>query len=102
MLAKGQLEAPIATVELQFDVGDITFGENFIVMTNLTSTLIGILFLQCSSTLLDICQVIQKFPFNSMQLKQEDRTYSNLIEPKLNPVETIQRPGERITIPVKS
>ena len=102
MLAKGQLEAPIARVEVQFDVGDITFGKNFIVVTNLTSTLIGFLFLQRSSTLLDICQVILKFPFISIQLKQEDRTYSNVIEPKLNPVETIQRPDERIKVPVKS
>ena len=28
MVANGQLEAPIATVELQFDVGDITFRES--------------------------------------------------------------------------
>ena len=37
MVANGQLEAPIATVELQFEVGDITFREKIIVMTNLTS-----------------------------------------------------------------
>ena len=37
MVANGQLEASIATVELQFEVGDITFREKFIVMTNLTS-----------------------------------------------------------------
>ena len=42
MVANGQLEAPIATVELQFEVGDITFREKFIVMTNLTSPLIGL------------------------------------------------------------
>ena len=35
MIAKGHLEAPIATVELQFEVGDIIFKEKFIVMTNL-------------------------------------------------------------------
>ena len=29
MVANGQLEAPIATVELQFEVGDITFREKF-------------------------------------------------------------------------
>ena len=45
MVANGQLEAPIATVELQFEVSDITFREKFIVMTNLTSPLIGLLFL---------------------------------------------------------
>ena len=35
MVANLQLEAPIATVELQFEVGDITFREEFIVLTNL-------------------------------------------------------------------
>ena len=63
MVANGQLEAPIATVELQFEVGDITFREKFIVMTNLTSPLIGSLFLQRNSTILDMRQGILNFPF---------------------------------------
>ena len=54
MIANGQLEAPIATVELQFEVGDITFREKFIVMTNLTSPLIGLLFPQRISTIPDM------------------------------------------------
>ena len=36
-VANGQLGAPIATVELHFEVGYITFRERFIVTTNLTS-----------------------------------------------------------------
>ena len=56
MVANGQLEAPIETVELHFEVGDITFREKFIVMTNLTSPLIGLLFLQRNSTILDMRQ----------------------------------------------
>ena len=102
MVANGQLEAPIATVELQFEVGDITFREKFIVMTNLTSPLIGLLFLQRNSTILDMHQAILNFPFFSMQLKNEDRTYTKVIEPILNPVETILQPGKRTTIWVKS
>ena len=39
MVANGQLEAPISTVELQLDVGEITFRGKFIVMTKLTSPL---------------------------------------------------------------
>ena len=97
MVANGQLEAPIATVELQFEVGDITFREKLIVMTNLTSPLIGLLFLQRNSTILDMRQRILKFPFFSMQLKSEDRTYPNVIEPILNPAETILQPGKRTT-----
>ena len=75
MVANGQLEAPIATVELQFEVGDVTFREKLIVMTNLTSPLIGLLFLQRNSTILDMRQGILNFPAFSMQLKNEDRTY---------------------------
>ena len=102
MVANGQLEAPVATVELQFEVGDITFREEFIVMTNLTSLLIGLLFLQRNSTILDMRQGILSFPFFSMQLKNEDRTNPNVIEPILNPVETTLKPGKRTTIWVKS
>ena len=102
MLANGQLEAPIATVELQFEVGDITFREKFIVMTNLPSPLIGLLFLQRNSTILDMHQGILNFPFFSMQLKNEDRTYPNVIEPIINPVDTILQQGQRTTIWVKS
>ena len=94
MVANGQLEAPIATVELQFDVGDITFREKFIVMTNLTSPLIDLLFLQRNSTILDIRQRIQNFPFFSRQLRNEDLTYPNVIEPIINPVDTILQPGK--------
>ena len=86
MVANGQLEAPIATVELQIEVGDITFTENFIVMTKLTSPLIGLLFLQRNSNIVDVRQGILNFPFFSMQLKNEDRTYPSVIEPILNPV----------------
>ena len=80
MIADGQLEAPIATVELQFEVGDITFREKFIVMANLRSPLIGLLFLQRNSTILDMRQEILNFPCFSRQLKNEDRTYPNAID----------------------
>ena len=71
-------------------------------MTNLTSPLIGLLFLQRNSTMLDKRQGILNFPLFSMQLKNEDRTYPNVSKPILNPVETILQPGKRTTIRVKS
>ena len=102
MVANGQLEAPIATVELQFEVGDITVREKFIVMKNLTSPLIDLLFLQRNGTILDMRQGILNFPFFSMQLKNEDRAYPNVIEPILNPVDTILQTEKRTTIWIKS
>ena len=71
-------------------------------MTNLTSPLIGLLFLQRNNTILDMRQGILNFPFFSMQLKNEDPTYPNVMEPILNPAETILQPGKRTTIWVKS
>ena len=102
MIANGQLEIPIAIVEMQFEVCDITFRERFIVMINLTSPLISLLFLQRSSIILDMRQRILSFPFFSMQQKNEDRTSPNVFEPILNPVETILQPGKRTTIWVMS
>ena len=47
-------------------------------------------------------QGILNFPFFSMQLKNDDRTYPKVIEPIINPVDTTLQPGERTTIWVKS
>ena len=93
MVANGQLEAPIATVELPFEVGYMTFREKFTVLTNPTSLLIGLLFLQRNSTILDMRTGILNFPFFSMKSKNEDRTYPNDTEPILNPKETVLQPG---------
>ena len=45
---------------------------------------------------------ILNFAFFSMETKKEDRTYPNVIQPILNPVETTLEPGKRTTIRVKS
>ena len=95
MIANGQLEAPIATLEVQFEVGDITFREEFIAMTKLTSPLIGLLFPQRNSSILDMRQGILNFPFFSMQLKNEYRIYANVNELILNPVEAILQPQDQ-------
>ena len=102
IVANGQLELPNATRELQWEFGEITFIEKFLIITILASPLIGLLFLQRNSTKLDMRQGILNFPFFSMQLKNEDRTYPTVIEPIPNPVETILQPVNRTTIRVKS
>ena len=47
-------------------------------------------------------QGILNFPFFSMQLKNEDPTYPKVLEPIINPVDTILQQGQRTTIWVKS
>ena len=89
MVANGQLEAPFATAELQFEVGNITFRQKLIVMEKLKNPLIGLLFLQHNGTILDTRHGILNFTFLFKAIENEDRTYLNVIEPILNPVETI-------------
>ena len=102
MAANGQLEAPIATVELQIEIGDITFREKVIVMTDLTSPLIGLLFLQGNSTNFELRQRILNFFFFSMHLKNEERTYPNVIELILNTVKPYCNREKRTTNWIKS
>ena len=43
-VANGQLEKPISTATLKFDIGDNTFAEHFVVMNKSTGPMIGLLF----------------------------------------------------------
>ena len=68
MELNGHLETPSATVEFQYEVGDMLFKESFIFMTNLTSPIGGLTFFQGNSTILDMRQGVLSFFFFSMQL----------------------------------
>ena len=46
MVANGQLEVPIGTVLLEFEVADFMLRENFIIMKNLPNLLFGLCFLR--------------------------------------------------------
>ena len=98
----GHLETPRATAELQLEVRDILFKERFLVMTNLTNPLIGLLFLQKNSTVLDVQQGLLIFPFFSIQLKHADNTYSNIIEPLLTPLDIMIPPATPTVNYIKS
>ena len=71
MVANGQLETPIGTVFLTFEVADFMLKENFIVMKVLPNPLIGLCFLKRNNAIFDIRQGVLPFPQLSMQLKPE-------------------------------
>ena len=96
-----KLEAPIATIELQSQVGDFTFREKFLVITNLTSHLVGLLFLHRNNSVLGMRRKTLTFPFFLVQFKNEERTCFNVIESIINPLENILQVGKK-TISVKS
>ena len=102
MVANGDLETPKSTVELKFEVGDMEFYENFIVMEKLSSPILGLMFLQRNHTVLDMRQGISNFPYFSMQLKTADHKYSNVLEPILYPEDVTISPNDHAVIPIQS
>ena len=73
MVANGQLETPIATTEMQFEVGDIATVERFIVSASVANPLMRLLFLQNNSTVMDMRQSFLKLPvfFHAAQRCQQ-------------------------------
>ena len=102
MVVNGHLKTPCATVELQFEVGYILFKKRFIVMTSLTSPILGLISLQRNSNILDMRQGVIIFPFFSMQLKHADNKNFNINEQLLNPTETLFQPGNQTIIHIKA
>ena len=67
--ANGQLEKPIATATLKFDIGDHIFAEHFVVMENLTGPIIGLHFTKHNSVVIDTTHGLIHFPHLTMQVK---------------------------------
>ena len=68
-VANGQLEKPISTTTLNFDIGDNTFAENFVVMKNLTGPIIGLHFMRYNSVVIDTTHGLIHFPHLTIPAK---------------------------------
>ena len=68
-VANGQLQKPIATATLKFDIGDHIFAEHSVVMTNLTGPIIGLQSMRHNSVVIDNTHGLIQFPHLTMQVK---------------------------------
>ena len=68
-VANGQLENPIATATLKFDIGDHIFVEHFAVMKNLTGPIVGLHSMRHNSVVIDTTDGLIHFPHLTMQVK---------------------------------
>ena len=68
-VANGQLEKPISTATLNFDIGDNTFAEHFVVMKNLTGPIIGLHLMRHNSVIIDTTHGLIHFPHLTMPAK---------------------------------
>ena len=87
----GQLEKPLTTATLKFEIGDNSFAEHFVVMKKLTGPIVGLHFMRNNSVVIDTTHGLMHFPHLTMQVK----TASSESTTKAQPVNT----DEALTIP---
>ena len=68
-VANGQLEKPLATATLKFEIGDNSFAERFVVMKKLTGSIVGLHFMRNNSVVIDTTHGLIHFPHLTMQVK---------------------------------
>ena len=68
-VANGQLEKPLSTVTLKFEIGDNSFAKRFVVMKKLTGPIIGLHFMRNNSVVTDTTHGLIQFPHLTMQGK---------------------------------
>ena len=90
-VANGQLEKPLSTVTLKFEIGDNSFAKHFVVMKKLTGPINGLHFMRNNSVVIDTTHGLIHFPHLTMQVK----TASS--ETTTNPQPVI--PDEALTMP---
>ena len=101
MVANGQLEVPIGTVLLEFEVADFMLRENFIIMKNLLNPLIGLCFFRRNNAIFDVTQGILTFPYLSMQLKPDTQVAIRQANPLFAESTYTLQPGETLAIASK-
>ena len=90
-IANGQLDKPLSTAALKFEIGDNTFAEHFVVMKKLTGPIFQVLFTRNNSVVIDTTHGLKHFPHLTMQGK----TASSETTTKPQPIIT----DEALTIP---
>ena len=68
-VANGQLEKPIPTTTLKFDIADHIFAEHFVVTKNLTGPIIELHFMRHNSVIIATTHGLIRFPHLTMQVK---------------------------------
>ena len=68
-VANGQLEKPLSTATLKFEIGDNSFAEHFVVMKKLTGPINGLHFMRNNSVVIDTTDGRIHFPHLTMQVK---------------------------------
>ena len=80
-VANGQLEKPLSTATLKFEIGDNSFAEHFVVMKKLTGSIIGLHFMRNNSVVIDTTHGLIHFPHLTMQVKTASKESTTKPQP---------------------
>ena len=70
--ANAQLEQPIATADMQFNIGTYTFTETFVILSKTSFPIIGLIFMRNRQLVLDTANGTINFPHVEMTLAMTD------------------------------
>ena len=73
-VANGDIEAPTKTIIIQFECGDWSFKETFIVAQRLTGPILGLTFLKNNSAIQDVSQGLLHFPHLTYSIPTVENT----------------------------
>ena len=90
-VSNGQLEKPLSTTALKFEIGDNLYAEHFVLMKKLTGSISWLHFMRNNNVVIDTTHGLIPFPHLTMQVK----TASSETTTKPQPVIT----DEALTIP---
>ena len=76
-LVDSQLEKPLTKGTPNFDFGDNTFAERFVVMEKLTGPIIGLNFMKNKGVFLEMAHGLTYFPHLAMQIKTTSEMSAN-------------------------
>ena len=82
-VANGDIESPTKTIQVQFEIGDWTFKETFIVANKITGPILGLPFLKNNSAILDAILRLLLFPHLTYEINATPDEQSS--KPQLKP-----------------
>ena len=97
-VANGQLEKPISTATLKFEIGDNSFAEHFVVMKKLTGPIIGLHFMRNNSVVIDTTHGLIHFPHLTMQVKTATSETTTKPQPVIMEADLIIPPATTKTV----
>ena len=90
--ANAQLEQPIATADIQFNIGTYTFADTFVILSKTSFPIIGLNFMRNQQAVIDTANGTINFPHVEMTLAMTDEMK------KCNPVQPLPQFDETATI----